>query len=260
MKPECVQQACDLFSTARREVRTLDVLPARCRPESYADAYQIQAAFIADWPDDVIGWKVGATNPPALTLFGVEEPFLGPIFSETVFFSPAKLPAAAFQHFCLESEFAFRIATPPTPRTEPYSHDELRDTISEVIPVFELICPRFSEIPKGDGLGAIADCGVGGGIVLGKPERDLAGLDLANHIVRFSVDGNEIARGTGAMVMNNPLNALAWAVAKLSGLGVALRAGQLITTGTCTGVNFVEVGQDACADFMSLGSVNARFV
>ncbi|MEE9589634.1 MAG: fumarylacetoacetate hydrolase family protein, partial [Hyphomicrobiaceae bacterium] len=78
--------------------------------------------------------------------------------------------------------------------------------------------------------------------------------------VSFSVDGEQVASGTGALVMGHPLNALAWTVSKLGAIGLALEAGQIVTTGTCTGVNFVKAGQHAVANFGGLGKVEAQFV
>ena len=177
MRPVAIQEACAIFARARRNVDTIDELPAHCRPQDIDEAYEIQKAFIQQWPDDVVGWKVGATNLSALALFGAEEPFLGPIFAQTVFESPVKLASTRFQHYCLESEFAFRIGSPPPGRAELYGHDELLGAVSEVVPALELICPRSNGIPKGDGAAAIADCGVGGGLVLGRPVRVPSSID-----------------------------------------------------------------------------------
>lgn len=260
MTPEAVNEAVALFRNARQDVSILDGLPESCRPATLDEAYRIQKAFVTDWHDDVVGWKVGATNQAALALFGMDEPFLGPIFGGTLFRSPVELRKENFQHYCLESEFAFRMKRTLPARAAPYSHGELLDAVSDVIPVFELICPRFSGIPKGDGSCAIADCGLGGGLVLGGAVQDFSGLDLAGHQVSFSADGEQVASGTGALVMGHPLNALAWTVSKLGAIGLSLEAGQIVTTGTCTGVNFVKAGQHAVADFGGLGKVEAQFV
>lgn len=259
MDQPSIQTAVAAFNDARRNTSTFAALPENAAPTTMEQGYAIQNAFIATCASSVVGWKVGATNQAALDLFGITEPFLGPIFDGTVHQSPSQLSASDFQHYCLESEFAFRLATDLPARETDYTHDELRTAIAEVIPAFELISPRYDGIPKGDGPAATADCGIGAGLVLGTPHKGIDGLDLLTHAVTLTVGNEKIAEGTGALVMGDPLNALQWTARKLASLGKFLRAGDIVTTGTCTGVQFVEAGQTCVADFGTLGTVEAIF-
>jgi 2-keto-4-pentenoate hydratase len=59
--------------------------------------------------------------------------------------------------------------------------------------------------------------------------------------------------------MGHPLNALTWLVNDRSERGVTLMAGQIITTGTCTGLIFAKAGDVAVADFGILGEVRVTF-
>jgi 2-keto-4-pentenoate hydratase len=45
----------------------------------------------------------------------------------------------------------------------------------------------------------------------------------------------------------------------LSARGIGVGAGQIISTGTCTGLQYVEPDQTAVADFGGLGSVELSF-
>jgi len=259
MDQASIESAVTAFATARRDTSTIETLGDGVAPQTMDEGYAIQNACISEWGHKIVGWKVGATNQAALDLFGIDEPFLGPIFEGTVHTSPAKLAASDFQHHCVESEFAFRLAADLPARDKDYSHDELRAAVAEVIPAFELISPRFAGIPKGDGPGATADCGIGAGMVLGTPHAGMTGLDLVSHPVSLTVGGEKIAEGTGGLVMGDPLNALQWTARKLATLGKSLKAGDLITTGTCTGVQFVPTSKLCVADFGSLGTVETTF-
>ncbi len=259
MDQASIQTAVTAFQAARTSTSTIEALPDSAAPQTMADGYAIQEACIQAWGKNVVGWKVGATNQAALDLFGIDEPFLGPIFDGTVHESPSQLASANFQHYCVESEFAFRLGTDLPARDSDYSHDELRAAVAEVIPAFELISPRFSGIPKGNGPAATADCGIGAGIILGKPHKGLDNLDLISHPVTLTVGGKMIAEGTGGLVMGDPINALQWTARKLASLGKSLHAGDLVTTGTCTGVQFVEAGKTCVADFGTLGTVETIF-
>ncbi len=262
MTPEAIERAVALFCEARRTGRTIEGLPDDCKPGSLDEGYEIQKAFIAAFEHPVAGWKVGATGAAAMELFGVDEPLLGPVFAPTIDTSPARALADDFHHMIIEAEFAFRLASglPGSRGDEPLSHAALMEAIEAVIPAFEIVSPRYAAIPKGDGPAAVADCGLSGGLVLGAPWRDVAALDLTNHEVRLLIDGEEVAAGTGSLVMGHPLNALAWTAQKLAALGMPLRAGQVVSTGTCTGITPVERGQEIVADFGPLGRLELCFV
>ena len=54
--------------------------------------------------------------------------------------------------------------------------------------------------------------------------------------------------------------ALAWLVNELSGLGITLKTGEVVTTGTCLVPLPIQPGVDVTADFGSIGRVTARIV
>ncbi len=88
------------------------------------------------------------------------------------------------------------------------------------------------------------------------PSPTGARLDLVTHRVRLDVDGKTVAEGTGAAVLGDPLVVLDWAVEHLRNRGIAIEAGQIISTGTTTGIVHLEPGQTAIADFGSFGKVS----
>ena len=260
MTPEAIAKAVEIFTEARRSMQVIERLPDDARPATPDEGYAIQSAFIEASGETVVGWKVGATNDAALALFAAKEPFLGPMFSTGVHLSPVNIDASAFHHACLESEFCFRMGSDLPSIGRDHDADSVASAVDAVIPAMEMISPRFTGIPKGDVASAIADCGVGGGIVLGEAVTDWRSLDLVGQAVSFSVDGKQIAEGTGALVMGDPINALVFTANKLASLGLQLKAGDLVTTGTCTGVQFVEKGRRCIANFGSLGQVEATYV
>jgi 2-keto-4-pentenoate hydratase len=52
---------------------------------------------------------------------------------------------------------------------------------------------------------------------------------------------------------------LAWLANELRGLGITLRAGEVVTTGTCHPPPPIQAGDHFAADFGVLGKVSARF-
>jgi 2-keto-4-pentenoate hydratase len=57
--------------------------------------------------------------------------------------------------------------------------------------------------------------------------------DLPTHKVTACKNGDIVAEGSGANVLGDPREALAWIANDLQGRGDFLRAGEVISTGTC---------------------------
>lgn len=251
-----ISEGAERLVAARRATKALSALPETCRPTTKAEGYAVQDAFRQLWGDRVVGWKIGATAKPVQEKFGIDEPFAGPFFARDTFSTPAHTPANSYVHRAVESEFAFRFATALPPRSTPYKRHEILDAIDELVPAMEIVGPRFDDLLFGRAPTAIADCAVNAGFVLGAPMTQWRDLDLVTHRITLLVDEKVAAEGTGAAVLGNPLVVLDWAVEHLRRRGIAIEAGQLISTGTTTGIVHLEPGQTATADFGILGRVS----
>lgn len=259
MTPDQLEEAARTICAARREGSTLDGL-GDLTPQTTEEGYAVQDAFMRAWDEPVAGWKVAATAPEVQEVYGVTGPFCGPFYAPTTFTSPARPKAGNFGHLCVESEFAFRFGAPLPARKEGYAREEMLDAIDVLIPAFELISPRFNTLLQDRVALATADCALNGGFVLGAPIARWRTLDLAAEKVVFTVDGDVKGEGTGANVLGHPFNALDWLVNALSQRGIDLNAGEVVSTGTCTGFVYIEAGQRAVADFGEIGQVEVTFV
>ncbi len=259
MTPGQLEDAAAQIHTARSEGKLLDGL-GELTPLTMQEGYEIQDLFMASWKQPLKGWKVGATAPKVQDVYGVEEPFYGPFYEADTYSSPARPKAADFGHCCIECEFAFRFAKTLPPRQEKYNREEILDAVGVLIPAFELISPRFDTLLQDRVALAAADCGLNGGFVLGEPFEAWRTLDLAAHQVRLTLDGTQIAEGTGGNVLGHPFNVLDWLVNTLSDRGLGLNAGEVVSTGTCTGFHTIEPGQRAVADYGSVGRIEVAFV
>ncbi len=259
MTPEAIQKAAGILASARGDHRLIPGLPEELRPADLDEGYAIQDAFMVAWSDRRLGWKIGATAVALQKSLGVTEPFEGPFYAADTVASPVRLPAARFPHLCIESEFAFRFAQPLPPRPEPYSRDEIKAAVGAVMPAFELVGPRFDSLLFGRAPTAIADCALNAGFVLGKETSDCRSFDLVSQPVALRIDGRVVAEGTGANVLGDPVTVLEWAVNHLSGRGYGVAMGEIISTGTTTGLVHLDPGQQAVADFGPLGEVSVVF-
>ena len=59
--------------------------------------------------------------------------------------------------------------------------------------------------------------------------------------------------------MGHPLTSLTWLVNWLVGHGRGIDAGEIVSTGTCTGHCFCAPGDSVSVDFGRIGALTARF-
>jgi 2-keto-4-pentenoate hydratase len=259
MTTKRVEDAAAFLAAARRERRVIEALPDTCRPQSLAEGYEVQDAFRAIWPDTVAGWKIGATAGPTMDKFGVKEPMYGPFFASTVYQSPAKAAAPTRHPMTLESEFAYRLGRDLPARAAPYTREEIVAAIDAIMPAFEIVGTRYTQVPFHDVGSVVADCMLNAAMVLGTPTTDWRGLDIPRHPVRLTIDGAVAGEGTGADPLGDPRRVLDWVINKLSAAGIDLKRGEVLSTGTCTGMVPIKPGQTAVADFGALGRIEVCF-
>ena len=65
--------------------------------------------------------------------------------------------------------------------------------------------------------------------------------------------------GTGERALGDPMNVLLWLANQQSAAGRGLKAGEIVSTGTCTGLDPVRPGDRVQADFGDLGRVEIFF-
>ena len=76
------QEISAQFTAARAAGRSLPAYPGT-PPATLAEAYAVQAAAIARWPDAVAGWKVARVAADFAAQFP-EERLIGPVFAANV--------------------------------------------------------------------------------------------------------------------------------------------------------------------------------
>lgn len=259
MTEEGLRAGAERIVAARAAVAKLDGLPDAERPRTIEDGYRMLRIATEQWRDEPVGWKVGATSREVQAMFGIAEPVYGPMFKTTMHASPARLEAALYQHLLLEAEFTFAFRDGLPPRASPYARGEVLEAIEAVVPSIEVISPRFKRLSVDHTAQFIADFSGNAAAVLGTPCRDWRALDLAAQGAAMIIGGVKRQEGTGAVTLGNPLNVLEWLVAAMSTRGQAISKGDLVMTGTMTGLHAPKPGETAVADFGALGRVEVVF-
>jgi len=159
----------------------------------------------------------------------------------------------------VEPEFAFRMARDLPPRPSPYTVREALDAVETLHPAFEIPDSRFADFVKAGEAQLIADNACAHLFVLGAPtSADWRARDLIEERPVITLGGKEHI-GHGKNVLGDPRAALAWLVNELRGLGLTLRAGEVVTTGTCHAPLPIQSGDVVAADYGVLGHVTAGF-
>ena len=253
------QAASDLLFDHWRGGAVQDALPEALRPGTRAEGYAVQARLERRSARPLFGWKIAATSAAGQLHINVDGPLAGRLLAEMVSESGAVLPFGANRMRVAEAEFAFRMARDLPPRAAPYAAEEVMAAVASLHPAIEVPDSRFSDFTRAGAPQLIADNACAHRFVLGPPaEADWRGMDLAAHPVRGSVDGT-VAEGRGANALGDPRLALAWLANELSGLGITLAAGQVVTTGTCVVPMPIAPGVEALADLGILGTTALRF-
>lgn len=229
--------------------------------DSEDQAYAIQSGLNACSPSKVVGYKIGATLPAALDLLQLSEPFFGPLFDSHCRASGADVALSAVHKNMLETEFVVGIGEDIPAQTKDYIREDIESAIAWVSGGFEIVGTRFDTEFKGAGRHFIADSGANVDFVMGERFADWRSLDLSQHPAALSMNNKETASGhSGMSIWKHPFGPVAWLANHRVMAERGLKAGDIITTGSCTGMTAVSAGDTATADFGPLGKVTVNFV
>ena len=84
-------------------------------------------------------------------------------------------------------------------------------------------------------------------------------LDIARPPVRVLFDGEEVARCRAGNTGGDPVRLLVALVNHATAQGLPIEAGQIVTTGSVTGMSFAKAGVDVVADYGEFGKVEVAF-
>ncbi len=229
-------------------------------PTSNQQAYAIQSEIARLSGYDVCGFKVGSTSQEAQRILGTDEPGSGPILAPYLHDSPARIRLVPQQMPAIEGEFAFRLGQDLPPRAHDYTDAEVRDAIAAVAGAIEVVGTRIAGGLAGKGRFLVtADGGANIELVIGPWTTAWRDLDLKQHGVAVTINATKAGCGVGARALGDPINVMVWLANQQSRFGRGLKAGDIVSTGTCTGLDAVGPGDQAIADFGSLGTVEIAF-
>lgn len=248
--PFDIDAAAAALLDARRSGTRLDALPDGARPGSEADAYAVQDA-VAGRLGPVAGWKVGAPSATAT-------PARAALHADTIFDSETgicTLPASLFHLIGAEAEIAYRFGRDLPPQAGPYDREAVLAAVATMHPAIEIADTRFTVFGAVDPHSQRADQQNHGVLVLGPGLTEWRHLDPVTQPVRLTLDGTVLHDRVGGNSAVDPVRLLVWLANEGARSLGGLKAGQVVTTGSCTGTDFVTVPTRMVAEFPGLGSV-----
>ncbi|MDP1962287.1 MAG: fumarylacetoacetate hydrolase family protein [Reyranella sp.] len=247
-----------LLSDLRRDGRQQSGLDPRLVPPDTAAAYRV-AGLVAEelgWP--VLGWKIAAFKEEMQRELRTDSPIYGRTFfvKET----PVTVVHATLASPIPEVEYQARLGADLPPRDKPYSQDEVTEAVASLHPGLELAECRFIHDAAFPPLPAILADGAGSGtIIYGPAIADWKTRDIAGQEVTLSSNGRLRRQGTAAAALGHPMAPLTWLANELARTCVGMKAGQMVSTGTLTGMLAPKPGENYVADFGPFGSITVTF-
>ena len=228
---------------------------------SIDDAYQISLKLneqrLADG-ERVIGKKIGVTSKAVMNMLKVEQPDFGFLTDKMVFNEGEEVPISeTLIQPRAEGEVAFVLkADLQGPGIT--AADVLAAT-DFVMPSIEVVDSRIEnwQIKIQDTIADNASCGV---FILGERAVDPRDIDLATCGMVVEKNGAIVSTGAGAAALNSPVNCVAWLANTLGSYGIALKAGEVIMSGSLVPLEPVQAGDSMRVSIGGMGSVSARFI
>lgn len=260
MDHEKARKAARVILRAWEETAVIEALPDNCTPRDSQQGFAIQSEFVRLTGQDVVGWKIAATSVAGQKHLDVSGPLAGRLLAGRMLEPGSRVSIAGNRMRVTEPEFVFTMSRDVPVRSKAYEVPEVLERVASLSPGLEIPDSRYVQF-AGIGEGPLlADNACACWFIQGPRAPDnWRDLDLAAHPVALSCNGSPGGEGIGANVLGDPRAALTWLANDLGRFGEFLRAGQIVTTGTCAVPVPLQGGLEVTADFGVIGRIGARF-
>ncbi len=258
-----ISDTTEWLLAARKNMSVESNLPKSLYPDSSRQAYQVQEELVSKMvrlhDSPVIGYKLACTFTPLMKMLGTDGPFYGCLMEHSTYENKCTLATEDFTVRIVEPEFLLEMNADLPVTDEPYTAQSIFPYIGNLIPSIEVVDHRYIDFTKVGVNALIADNAIHGVSVLGEAVSDWKNIDLITHKVDLCINGEIKETGTGANVLGNPLNAMAWLANTLESHGKRLKKGDLVTTGATSPTYQAVAGDVVRGDFGELGDVVVSF-
>ena len=182
-----------------------------------------------------IGYKVGLTNPAVQARFGVDAPLWGELLDGMLLGPSTTLPPDFGARGIVEADLLVTVADASI--NDAATPEEIARHLGNVRPFIELPDLSYGQdvVFTGPLITAVnvgARSGVAGDpIPINDPAAMAAALKAMTVELRDG-DGTVVGGGSGAAILDHPLNAVLWLIGELKAVGRSLEPGDIVSLGT----------------------------
>jgi 2-keto-4-pentenoate hydratase len=219
-------------------------------PRNRLDAYRVQAIVSAHL-GPVAAFKTGRKSSS-------EPPIMAPVHVDMVRTSPAVFRHGEFRLIGIELEVAFLVHD-VLPQVDAADFaDRARHCVSALAAI-EIVDSRLADMDAAGPFWKLADNQVNGGLVYGQPVRDWAGIGLRSVAACLEVDGQVVVDGSSDVPGGDAFEIFCAFARTVGSHCGGLVPGQYVTTGSVSGLRFIDGERKVSGRISGLGRVEATF-
>ncbi|SFI59689.1 Fumarylacetoacetate (FAA) hydrolase family protein [Pseudomonas guineae] len=213
-----------------------------------AQAYAVQQhvaqalGWFADGPAQA--WKLGGAPNTFISASGVP--------SKAIHMSGWQVPPGYCHAFGIESELLVRLGCDLDEHTDMAAAYK---AVEEWLPAIELCDTRWVHAEQASALLRLADQQLNRALITGQPFTFEHKPDWSKQTAEVRVNGVMQIHNIGTHPFAQPLNSLPWLAKHAVAQGNPLRAGDIVATGSWTGIYWAPAGARVEVEFTGLGRV-----
>jgi len=258
LKPDRIEIAARSLVRQRLSLEPIDPTEDM-RPDSEYEGYALQAEVNRRLSQSglglPVGHKIGCTTPVMQAYLGISNPCAGEIFAATTLESHGRVSRAHYRRLGVECEIAIGLSRDAASDEAPFTRDGMASYVDAVMAGIEIVDDRYRDYRSLGAPTLIADNFFNAGCVLGEPVRDWRRLDLAGLQGRMLINGREVGRGDGGMILGHPFEALAWLANSRAARGLGLQKGAFVFLGSLVETKWPDPGDSVRIEIDSLGAL-----
>jgi 2-oxo-3-hexenedioate decarboxylase/2-keto-4-pentenoate hydratase len=256
------KRAAEHIVRQRMALTPIEALSPRSRPQDEAQGYALQSEvnrmLSKAGLGHVVGHKIGCTTSVMQAFLGIPNPCAGDIFEATVRHGSATVPRSGFVKLGIECEIAVELGRNVFPSDGPFTRETVAPAVHAVMAAMEIVDDRYRNYGELGVPTLIGDDFFDSGCVLGEPVTDWRDLDLSSLSGATWINGKEVGRGTGGLIMGHPFDALAWLAHSRAARGMGLKQGEFVLLGSVVETKWLNAGDVARIEIESLGSATLK--
>lgn len=259
MQQADIEKIADELYNALQQKVMVEPLTSRYSDITINDAYAIQQVMIKNMTtagSKIIGKKIGVTSKAVMNLLNVHQPDFGVLLDNMLYNEGEVIKTDSLIQPKAEGEIAFLLKKDlvgPGITTA----DVLAAT-EGVMACFEIVDSRIKDwqIAIQDTVADNASCGA---FVLGDNLVNPHKVDLNTCGMLLEKNGELVATGSGAAALGSPAYAVAWLANTLGKLGISLKAGEVILSGSLATMVPLKAGDNLRVTIGGIGNCFVRF-